>query len=101
MSPTGAICVDVLKFFESGRLGLLSFLIDQLHRLCAKFAVSIQGVDNLAVRFSTQPFLSECFVNFDFRFLLNRFSLLIALSFVKTWFVGVTYLLEFYVDSSE
>ena len=56
----GDRCFEIL---EAGGLGLLSFRIDQLHRLGAKLAVGIQGVDDLAVGFSTQPFLGEGFVN--------------------------------------
>src|SRR5215475_3175626 len=92
--------INVLKLFTVGRLGLLSFLIDQLHRLSTKLVVSIQGVDNLAVGFSAHTFLGEGFINFCACFPLDDLRFL-PLSFAKTRFVGVADFLEFYIDASE
>src|SRR5215510_9411303 len=94
-------CEIVVKLFAAERLGLLSFLIDQLHRLSAKLAVSIQRVENLAVGFSVQTFLGEGFINFGSCFLLDDLRFLLPLGSAKTRLVGIADFLELYVDASE
>src|SRR5262245_47360423 len=94
-------CETVVRLFAAQRLRLLSFLIDQLHRLSTKLVVSIQRVEYLAVGFSAHTFLGEGFINFCACFLLDDLRFLLPLSFAKTRFIGIAYFLELYIDANK